>query len=112
VRDECPAPKSERTLNQALVGLFASAKHVPGLLQISVIDTGIGSPPTVCCISSPRSARSTAACPEDSRNGLGLAMVKLFAELHGGTVAVESTESAGSTSLSGSRFARRKVKKP
>src|SRR4029079_8906428 len=67
-------------------------------LQISVIDTGIGiSADGLLHLFPPFSQIDSGLSRRFEGTGLGLAMVKMFAELHGGTVAVESAETAGSS---------------
>lgn len=67
-------------------------------LQISVEDTGIGISPTgMASLFKPFSQIDSSLAREFDGTGLGLAMVKLLAELHGGTVAVQSTVGLGST---------------
>jgi CheY-like chemotaxis protein/two-component sensor histidine kinase len=66
-------------------------------LQISVIDTGIGiSPEGLEQLFKPFSQIDSGLARKFEGTGLGLAMVKLLAELHGGTVAVESAVGEGS----------------
>src|SRR6185436_7044978 len=67
-------------------------------LKISVSDTGIGiSPEGLEQLFRPFSQIDGGLARKFEGTGLGLAMVKLLAELHGGTVAVESTVGTGST---------------
>jgi len=66
-------------------------------LKISVTDTGIGiSPEGIEQLFRPFSQIDSGLARKYEGTGLGLAMVKLLAELHGGTVAVESAVGEGS----------------
>ncbi len=66
-------------------------------LRISVTDTGIGiSPEALEQLFKPFSQIDTGLARKFEGTGLGLAMVKLLAELHTGTVAVESDVGEGS----------------
>ena len=66
-------------------------------LRISVTDTGIGvSPEGLEELFAPFSQIDSTLARKYEGTGLGLAMVKLLAELHGGTVAVESAPGEGS----------------
>jgi PAS domain S-box-containing protein len=74
-----------------------SSTHT-AFLKVSVSDTGIGiSPEGLEQLFKPFSQIDGGLARRFEGTGLGLAMVKLLAELHGGTVAVESTVGAGST---------------
>ncbi len=75
-----------------------AASDATEFLQISVEDTGIGiSPAGMASLFKPFSQIDSSLAREFDGTGLGLAMVKLLAELHGGTVAVQSTVGHGST---------------
>ncbi len=66
-------------------------------LEISVTDSGIGiSPEGLEQLFKPFSQIDSGLARKFEGTGLGLAMVKLLAELHGGTVAVESAVGEGS----------------
>jgi signal transduction histidine kinase/DNA-binding response OmpR family regulator len=66
-------------------------------LKISVTDKGIGiSPEGLERLFTPFSQIDSGLARKFEGTGLGLAMIKLLAELHGGTVAVESTVGEGS----------------
>ena len=66
-------------------------------LKISVADTGIGiSPEGLEHLFKPFSQIDSGLARKYEGTGLGLAMVKLLAELHGGVVAVESSVGVGS----------------
>jgi PAS domain S-box-containing protein len=66
-------------------------------LKISVIDTGIGiSPEGLEHLFRPFSQIDSGLARKYEGTGLGLAMVKLLTELHGGVVAVESAVGVGS----------------
>ncbi len=66
-------------------------------LKISVVDTGIGiSPEGLERLFTPFSQIDSSLGRKFEGTGLGLAMVKLLSELHGGAVAVESTVGQGS----------------
>jgi PAS domain S-box-containing protein len=66
-------------------------------LEISVTDTGIGiSPEGLEQLFTPFSQIDSGLARQYEGTGLGLAMVKLLAELHGGAVAVESAVGEGS----------------
>jgi PAS domain S-box-containing protein len=66
-------------------------------LEISVTDSGIGiSPEGMKHLFKPFSQIDSGLARKFEGTGLGLAMVKLLAELHGGTVAVESAVGEGS----------------
>ena len=66
-------------------------------LEISVTDTGMGIPPeSIDSLFKPFSQIDSGLSRKFEGTGLGLAMVKLLADLHGGAVAVESTLGKGS----------------
>jgi PAS domain S-box-containing protein len=66
-------------------------------LEMSVTDSGIGiSPEGLRHLFKPFSQIDSGLARKFEGSGLGLAMVKLLAELHGGTVAVESAVGEGS----------------
>jgi signal transduction histidine kinase len=66
-------------------------------LKISVTDSGIGiSPEGLEQLFKPFSQIDSGLARKYEGTGLGLAMIKLLAELHGGTVAVESAVGEGS----------------
>src|SRR5947207_1195692 len=66
-------------------------------LEISVTDKGIGvSPAGLEALFKPFSQIDSGLSRKYQGTGLGLAMIKLLAELHGGTLAVESAEGKGS----------------
>ena len=66
-------------------------------LKVSVTDTGIGiSPEGLKELFKPFTQIDSGLARKFEGTGLGLAMVKLLAELHGGTVAVESAVGEGS----------------
>ncbi len=76
-------------------------------LEISVTDNGIGiSEEGLQRLFAPFSQIDSGLARRFEGTGLGLAMVKLLTELHGGTVAVESTVERGVVSPRGCRFAR------
>src|SRR5688572_20071489 len=67
-------------------------------LEISVSDSGIGiSPEGLERLYKPFNQIDSGLARKFEGTGLGLAMVKLLAELHGGSVAVESAEGEGSS---------------
>jgi signal transduction histidine kinase/DNA-binding response OmpR family regulator len=66
-------------------------------LRVSVTDTGIGiSPDNLTALFKPFSQIDSGLARKFEGTGLGLAMVKLLAELHGGVVGVESAVGEGS----------------
>ena len=66
-------------------------------MQICVVDSGIGIPPEgLLQLFTPFTQTDSGLARRFEGTGLGLAMVKLLAELHGGTVAVESAVGKGS----------------
>jgi two-component system cell cycle sensor histidine kinase PleC len=66
-------------------------------LEISVTDNGMGIPPeSIDSLFKPFSQIDSGLSRKFEGTGLGLAMVKLLADLHGGAVAVESTLGKGS----------------
>jgi signal transduction histidine kinase len=66
-------------------------------LEMSVTDSGIGiSPDGMEQLFRPFSQIDSGLARKFEGTGLGLAMVKLLVELHGGTVAVESAVNEGS----------------
>src|SRR5256714_3259790 len=75
---------------------LAEGEHTD-FLEISVHDTGIGiSPEGMEQLFKPFSQIDSGLARQFEGTGLGLAMVKLLAELHGGAVAVESAVGEGS----------------
>ncbi len=69
----------------------------PEFLEISVTDRGIGiSPEGLEQLFKPFSQIDSGLARKFEGTGLGLSLVKVFAELHGGTVAVESAVGEGS----------------
>ncbi len=85
-------------------GTWAASRSFPlaenefaEFIRISVIDSGIGiSPEGLEHLFTPFSQIDSGLSRKFEGTGLGLAMVKLLAELHGGTMAVESTPGQGS----------------
>jgi PAS domain S-box-containing protein len=77
---------------------FPAAVHeFEDFLKISVTDSGIGiSPEGLAQLFKPFSQIDSGLARKFEGTGLGLAMVKLLAELHGGTVMVESAVGEGS----------------
>ena len=74
---------------------LADNEHVE-FLEISVSDSGIGiSRENMAKLFQPFSQIDSSLARKFEGTGLGLAMVKLLAELHGGTVAVASAEGEG-----------------
>ena len=72
--------------------------EISEFLEIRVTDSGIGiSPAGLEQLFKPFSQIDSGLARKFEGTGLGLAMVKLLAELHGGTVAVESVTDVGST---------------
>jgi PAS domain S-box-containing protein len=77
--------------------LAVAAHDFSQFLQISVVDTGIGiAAEEMESLFKPFSQIDSGLARRFEGTGLGLAMVKLLAELHGGTVAVESAGGEGS----------------
>src|SRR4029079_7295789 len=78
---------------------FPVAEHEHAeLLKISVTDTGIGiSPEALVHLFKPFSQVDSGLARKFEGTGLGLSMVKSLADLHGGSVAVESATGTGST---------------
>lgn len=75
-----------------------SAKEEGGMVTILVADTGIGIPARDLPRIFERFYRvDTARSREQGGTGLGLAIVKHIIQLHGGSIAVESTPGRGST---------------
>ena len=71
--------------------------HFPEFLRLSVVDSGIGiSADALPQLFRPFSQIDSGLARKFEGTGLGLAMVKLLAELHGGTVSVESAVGEGS----------------
>ena len=74
-----------------------AANEFAEFLEISVTDTGIGiSPDGLEHLFTPFSQIDSGLARKFDGTGLGLAMVKLLAELHGGTVAVDTAVGEGS----------------
>ena len=103
----------ERRLKQMLVNLLTNAvKFTPaggmvelgvigstekGTVQFSVCDTGIGiAPEDVTRLFNPFTQVDSSMTREFEGTGLGLALVKRMAELHGGSVSVQSELGKGS----------------
>ncbi|MEP6917503.1 MAG: response regulator, partial [Acidobacteriota bacterium] len=74
-----------------------AASEFEAFLEVSVTDTGIGiSPAGLERLFKPFSQIDSGLARKFEGTGLGLAMVKLLAELHGGAVAVDSAVDEGS----------------
>jgi len=112
IDDLPPVLADRRWVEQVLVNLLdnaitytpgkgaitVTATAAEGMVQIAVADTGIGIPPKDLPRLFERFYRVDAArSREQGGTGLGLSIVKHLVQLHGGTVAVESTPGKGST---------------
>ena len=87
---QLPGPRAGR-------GFALADNEFQEFLEISVTDKGIGvSPDGLEALFKPFSQIDSGLSRKYQGTGLGLAMIKLLAELHGGTLAVESAEGEGS----------------
>ncbi|WP_017299446.1 PAS domain-containing protein [Nodosilinea nodulosa] len=105
----------ERRMRQVLINLLSNAvkftpaggqvtlrvqvesRHDRNFLSLSVIDTGIGiAPDNMAKLFQPFVQIDSSLSRQYTGTGLGLALVRKIAELHGGTVAVTSTVGQGS----------------
>jgi CheY-like chemotaxis protein len=78
-------------------GFMLAENRFEEFLEISVSDTGIGvSPEGLEALFKPFSQIDSGLARKYEGTGLGLAMIKLLSELHGGTLAVESAVGEGS----------------
>src|SRR5207244_4455537 len=87
-------------LSEGMVGrsLPLADSEFESFLKISVSDTGMGiAPDELERLFKPFSQIDSGLARKFEGTGLGLAMVKLLSELHGGAVAVESAQGKGST---------------
>jgi CheY-like chemotaxis protein len=81
-----------------LRGFALADNEFADFLKISVVDDGIGiSPEGLEHLFTPFSQIDSSLARKFEGTGLGLAMVKLLAELHGGAVAVQSAVDEGSS---------------
>lgn len=105
-------PADERAFKQMLLNLLTNAvkftepggsvtinsNRLGGYAVISVTDTGIGIPAEALPrMGQPFEQAANEATHAQQGTGLGLALVKSFAELHGGTLSIESKEGEGTT---------------
>jgi two-component system, OmpR family, phosphate regulon sensor histidine kinase PhoR len=112
LREAPPVLADRGKLEQVLINLLDNAvKYTPengsisisaaatdDMVRIAISDTGIGIPPKELPRIFERFYRvDPARSREQGGTGLGLAIVKHIVQLHGGTVAVESTPGKGST---------------
>lgn len=112
IRKAPPVLADSKRIEQVLINLIDNAiKYTPengtitisareegDMLAIEVKDTGIGIPPNDLQRLFERFYRvDSARSREQGGTGLGLSIVKHIVQLHGGTVAVESTPGKGST---------------
>lgn len=83
------------TPDKGYVGI--TAQRFDNMLQISVIDTGIGiATKDLCKLFQPFKQLDSYMTREHQGTGLGLVLVKKYAEMHGGSVWVESEVGKGS----------------
>ncbi len=111
VRDDLPELYVDRTrIRQILINLLSnaarflvtggatvSAEVADDLLTLAVHDTGPGIPPDDLPHVFEDFRQSIAATSGHRGSGLGLAVSRRFAEMHGGSMRVESTVGAGTT---------------
>ena len=81
--------------NGGTISIFG--QEIPGFLQISVQDQGIGMTPPQQTHLFERFYRADASNTSIGGTGLGLAISKLIVELHGGRIWVESQHGVGTT---------------
>ena len=74
-----------------------AAKSIPGGVEISVVDTGVGIAPADCAAVFEEFRQVGTAAKKVEGTGLGLALSRKFIELHGGKIWVTSELGAGST---------------
>ena len=74
-----------------------SAHAISGFIEVSVVDRGIGMPPSVIPNLFHKFYRSHRSRETVAGTGIGLYISKAIVESHGGTVEVRSTEREGST---------------
>src|SRR5690606_20497295 len=71
-------------------------QDVAGRVTVRVRDTGIGmAPQMIACAFEPFRQIDSKLARQSEGTGLGLALVKMLTELHGGSVAMESAPDAG-----------------
>jgi PAS domain S-box-containing protein len=79
------------------LGLLVQGDSDAGHVRLSVWDTGMGiAPEDVARLFQPFTQLDSSLTRQHAGTGLGLVLVRRMAELHGGTVQVESTPGAGS----------------
>jgi PAS domain S-box-containing protein len=85
------------TPEQGQVGIEVTREHGGDAIRFSVWDTGIGIPSEkIGFLFQPFIQLDSSLAREHAGTGLGLALVRRLAELHGGSVGVESTVGQGS----------------
>ncbi len=102
-------PKALRRMLDALLGnaikfnceggtVEVNARHANGALEIAVADTGIGiAQEDLARLFKPLVQLDAGLARRHGGVGMGLALARRLAELHGGTIEVESEPGKGST---------------
>ena len=75
-----------------------SARELDGAVRLTVTDTGIGIPADeIARLGSPFVTLRNSTCATQEGTGLGLALARALAQLHGGSLKIESAEGHGTT---------------